>query len=130
MKLMSTKKGVFNTIIGVIMTIVISILQLTFLYITANTYGAQINGLIRVIISFLTYLTLTEGGLALITIFSLYRPLQNGDHETVNDIINTTRKNYQHSGKIYLIILVSAGFLLGLSSQYAPNLGLSMNISF
>lgn len=127
---MSTKKGVFNTIIGVIMTIVISILQLTFLYITANTYGAQINGLIRVIISFLTYLTLTEGGLALITIFSLYRPLQNGDHETVNDIINTTRKNYQHSGKIYLIILVSAGFLLGLSSQYAPNLGLSMNISF
>lgn len=127
---MSTKKGVFNTIIGVIMTIVISILQLTFLYITANTYGAQINGLIRVIISFLTYLSLTEGGLGLITIFSLYRPLQNDDYETVNDIINTTRKNYQHSGKIYLIILVSAGFLLGLSSQYLPSLGLKMDIAF
>lgn len=127
---MATKKGIFNTLIGVIMTIVISILQLTFLYITGNTYGDKINGLIRVIISFLTYLSLTDGGLGLITIFSLYRPLQNHDYETVNDIINTTRKNYQHSGKIYLMILVIIAFFIGFASTQWPSLGLHMDIEF
>lgn len=127
---MTTKKGIFNTIVGVIMTIVISILQLTFLYVTGLAYGEKINGLIRIIISFLTYLSLTEGGLGLITIFSLYRPLQNDDYETVNDIINTTRKNYHHSGRIYLIILVSAGFILGLASEHLPRIGLDMEIPF
>lgn len=129
-EVMTTTKGIFNTIVGVIMTIVISILQLTFLYVTGLAYGEKINGLIRVIISFLTYLSLTEGGLGLITIFSLYRPLQNDDYETVNDIINTTRKTYHHSGKIYLIILVSAGFILGLASANLPVIGLDMGIAF
>lgn len=118
---MTTRKGVFNTLVGVVMTIIISVFQFTFLFVINTQYEGQFVGLIRVIVSFLAYLSLTEGGLGLITMFSLYRPLQNGDYETVNDIVNTTRKRYQHIGKIYIIIVVSIAVLAALIKGLAPN---------
>lgn len=130
---MSTRRGIFNTLVGVIMTIIISIFQLTFIYVLSanpgNSYPTQFIGLLRVIISFLSYLSLAEGGLGLITIFSLYRPLQNGDFETVNDIVNTTRKNYQHNGRIYTIIIIFLAFTL----SFLPSkgiLGFTIDIPF
>ncbi|MGL5268410.1 MAG: hypothetical protein ACRC8P_01380 [Spiroplasma sp.] len=125
---MSTRKGVFNTLIGVIMTIIISIFQFTFLFVINTHYEDQFVGLIRVIISFLAYLSLAEGGLGLITMFSLYRPLQNGDYDTVNDIVNTTRKNYQRTGKIYLVIVISIAFLVALLKGLTPRIFIGFNV--
>lgn len=130
---MSTKRGIFNTLVGVIMTIIISIFQLTFIYVlSSNTqYQSQFVGLLRVIVSFLSYLSLAEGGLGLITIFSLYRPLQNGDFETVNDIINTTRKNYQHNARIYTVVIVFLAFAAGFLQTFAKRyIGLNIDIPF
>lgn len=129
---MTTRKGVFNTLVGVVMTIIISVFQFTFLFVINTQYQGQFVGLIRVIVSFLAYLSLTEGGLGLITMFSLYRPLQNGDYETVNDIVNTTRKRYQHIGKIYLVLVVSIAFLAALIKGLAPNIfgSFSVDIKF
>lgn len=118
---MTTRKGVFNTLVGVIMTIIISVFQFTFLFVINSQYEGEFVGLIRVIVSFLAYLSLTEGGLGLITMFSLYRPLQNGDYETVNDIVNTTRKTYQRTGKIYLTVVVSVAFLVALLKGLLPD---------
>lgn len=129
---MKTKKGIFNTLIGVIMTIIISIFQLIFIFVLTKQYPAQFVGLLRVIVSFLSYLSLAEGGLGLITIFSLYRPLQNDDFESVNDIINTTRKNYQSTGKIYFTIIVILGIFVGLLKNFSPAIfvGFNINIAF
>lgn len=128
---MSTRKGVFNTLVGVIMTVIIAIFQFTFLFVINTHYEDQFVGLIRVIISFLAYLSLAEGGLGLITMFSLYRPLQNGDYDTVNDIVNTTRKNYQHTGKIYFAIVLGIAFLVALVKGLAPNLiGFNIDIPY
>lgn len=129
---MSTRKGVFNTLIGVIMTIIISVFQFTFLFVINNQYEGQFVGLIRIVTSFLAYLSLTEGGLGLITMFSLYRPLQNGDYDMVNDIVNTTRKNYQHTGKIYLAIVVGIAFFVALLKGLSPGSfpGFNVNIAF
>lgn len=129
---MTTRKGIFNTLVGVIMTIIIAVFQFAFLFVINTHYPDKFVGLIRVIVSFLAYLSLTEGGLGLITMFSLYRPLQNGDYDTVNDIVNTTRKNYQHTGKIYLIIVVSIAFFVALLRGLVPEifLGLDIDIAY
>lgn len=125
---MSTRKGVFNTLVGVIMTIIISVFQFTFLFVINTHYEGEFVGLIRVIVSFLAYLSLAEGGLGIITMFSLYRPLQNGDYDMVNDIVNTTRKKYQHTGKIYLAIVISIAFLIALWRGLSPEIFLGLNI--
>ncbi|MDQ7982611.1 MAG: hypothetical protein REH79_00120 [Spiroplasma sp.] len=129
---MSTRRAVFNTLIGVIMTIIISLFQFTFLFVINSQYQGEFVGLLRVIVSFLAYLSLTEGGLGLITMFSLYRPLQNGDYDTVNDIVNTTKKKYQHMGKIYLAIVVGIAALIALLRYFVPGvfIGFNIDISF
>lgn len=129
---MSTRRAVFNTLIGVIMTVIISLFQFTFLFVINRQYQGEFVGLIRVIVSFLAYLSLTEGGLGLITMFSLYRPLQNGDYETVNDIVNTTKKKYQRMGKIYLTIVIAIAAIVAVLRYFVPGvfIGFNINISF
>lgn len=126
---MSTRRAVFNTLIGVIMTVIISLFQFTFLFVINRQYQGEFVGLIRVIVSFLAYLSLTEGGLGLITMFSLYRPLQNGDYETVNDIVNTTKKKYQRMGKIYLAIIVVIAAAVAILRYFIPGVFIGFNIS-
>lgn len=126
---MSTRRAVFNTLIGVIMTVIISLFQFTFLFVINGQYQGEFVGLIRVIVSFLAYLSLTEGGLGLITMFSLYRPLQNGDYETVNDIVNTTKKKYQRMGRIYLTIVVAIAAVVAVLRYFVPGVFIGFNIS-
>ncbi|WP_249728740.1 hypothetical protein [Spiroplasma attinicola] len=114
------------------MTVIISLFQFTFLFVINRQYQGEFVGLIRVIVSFLAYLSLTEGGLGLITMFSLYRPLQNGDYETVNDIVNTTKKKYQRMGKIYLTIVIAIAAIVAVLRYFVPGvfIGFNINISF
>lgn len=70
-------------------------------------YGSQVNGLIVSVNEFLTYFRLVEAGLASAAVFSLYKPLADGDHDAVSAIVTAARKYYNIAGFIFVGITLA-----------------------
>ena len=73
-------------------------------------YGSQVNGLIVSVTEFLTYFRLVEAGLASAAVFSLYKPLADGDNDGVSAIVTAARQYYNVAGLIF--VGITAGFSL------------------
>ncbi len=74
------------------------------------TYGSQVNGLIASVTEFLTYFRLVEAGLASAAVYSLYKPLSDGDDGGVSSIVSAARQFYNIAG--YLFVGVTVFFSL------------------
>lgn len=70
-------------------------------------YGSQVNGLIVSVTEFLTYFRLVEAGLASAAVFSLYKPLADGDHDATSAIVTAARQYYNIAGYIFVGITVA-----------------------
>lgn len=65
-------------------------------------YGSEINGLVSSINQFITYFNLVEAGLGSAAIYSLYKPLSENDHSSINGIVSAAKRFYQISGFIFM----------------------------
>lgn len=75
-------------------------------------YGSEINGLVSSINQFITYFNLVEAGLGSAAVYSLYKPIADGDHKRINSIISAAKHFYYVSGGIFAVMV------LGLSIVY------------
>ncbi len=70
-------------------------------------YGSQVNGLIVSVTEFLTYFRLVEAGLASAAVFSLYKPLSEGDDDATSAIVTAARQYYNIAGYIFVGITLA-----------------------
>ena len=73
-------------------------------------YGSSTNGMISSINQFISYLNLVEAGVGGASIVALYKPLIEKKYETANKILSVTRKFYNKSGLIFLILIIVLAF--------------------
>lgn len=75
-------------------------------------YGSEINGIVTSILQFVTYFNLVEAGLSGATVYALYKPLADEDHDAINGVVSAARGFYRQSGFIFLCLIIglAAGF--------------------
>lgn len=72
-----------------------------------ETYGSTVNGMITSVNQFLMYLGLAEAGISTASVVALYAPLAHGQDEEVNSILSATRKFYNRSGALFLVLVLA-----------------------
>ncbi|MDJ8926938.1 lipopolysaccharide biosynthesis protein [Clostridium perfringens] len=94
-------KTIFTSVIGQIIITVLSFLNRSvFLAVLGITY-ASINGLFLSIIS---VLSLAELGIGDAIIYSMYKPIANGDNEKIKSLLKFYKKAYKYIGSLVAII--------------------------
>ena len=76
-----------------------------------QAYGSSINGMITSVNQFLTYLGLSEAGVATASVVALYTPLALGRKDEVNSILSAARKFYNRSGVLFLSLTAVLVFI-------------------
>lgn len=88
-------------------------------------FGSEVNGLISSINQFLNYIQLLEGGLSGVIMAALYKPLNDGDNQTISSIIKATQSFFYKVGIIYVFYAIGVAFIYpcfvktGFSYQYS-----------
>lgn len=110
-RLQNSKKNVISGLIKQVVGIV-----LTFLIRTAVVYflGSQYQGLNGLFNSILQVLNLADLGFSSAVTFILYKPIAEGDEETICGIIAFLRKIYRIIGLVVLLIGIGVSFFLPL----------------
>ena len=97
-----TKNASLNILFAIVLQIVSFIKGLIVPRMIIPVYGSDVNGLISSIIQFLTYISLLEAGVGSVFRASLYKPLANGDMDSVSGIINEQKRFYKKIGFIFI----------------------------
>lgn len=82
-----------------------------------SVYGSAVNGMINSISQFLIYAGLAELGIGNAAMIAFYKPVADGDWETINKIAGTVKRKYFFSGMIYLVIV----FVIAAAYPFAVN---------
>lgn len=114
MKLNKTKNTIRNIIFGVITKIVQLILPFVIRTVFIYTLGIEYLGLNSLFTSILSVLSLSELGIGSAMVFSMYKPLADGDTDTICALMNLYRKCYRIIG----LVITSIGILLLPFLQY------------
>lgn len=64
-------------------------------------YGSAVNGLVSSIMQFVSYLVLVEAGLSFATLYALYKPIAEDNHDGINAVVSASRKFYIKIGWIF-----------------------------
>lgn len=99
-----TKKSFVNVSYGLIVTVLNTLLSFVFRTVFVNTLGADylgINGLFNEIIA---VISLSELGVGMAIVYSLYKPLREGDNNKISKLINLYRDAYNIIAVVTLII--------------------------
>ena len=101
-----------NVISGFIHEFVILVFGLVVPRIVLTYFGSTYNGLLNSIVQFMSFSVVFRSGLGVVTNAALYRPLAQGDMETVSGIMVATDKFMQKIGWLL------AGIILGFALIY------------
>ncbi|MDE6953379.1 MAG: hypothetical protein K2P09_06155 [Erysipelotrichales bacterium] len=101
-----SKKFAINSISAAIYQVVIMIIGFIIPRVMLDVYGSEINGLITSITQFISYFTLVEAGLSSAAIYALYKPLAKQDWDEVSSIVVATKKFYNISGYIFVVLVI------------------------
>ena len=81
------------------------------------TYGAEINGVMSTVNSFVSYFHYLEAGLGLTLIHALFKPLADRDTEATNRILSFSKDQYHKISYIYFFLVTSLAFLFPLFNK-------------
>lgn len=101
---MRTKLALKNTIASLLLEVVTALSGIIVPRFFTVVYGSTVNGLVSSISQFITYMGLVEAGVSAAGIVELYRPLAEGDTETINGIISNVKRFYYKSGLIFIML--------------------------
>lgn len=99
-----TNNAVRNIIWGLVEKILLILLPFVTRTLMIKILGAQYLGLGSLFSSILTVLSITELGLGNAIVFSMYKPIAEGDKKTVCALLNTIRKIYRFVGLLVLTV--------------------------
>lgn len=105
----NTRNRVLTTLISIVASSMVALIQFLIIYWTLNIYGAAFTGFVRLSMSLATIGGTVEGALGLSTVVLLIKPMAIGDWISANEIISTNiKKNHKtFFASLLLIILVS-----------------------
>lgn len=103
MKILRTKKALYNNISAAILQITTLIFGLIIPRYMIGLYGSEINGLISSSKQLVSYLQYLEVGLTATLIYSLYKPLAKRDYDEINPLVTRAKNEYEKIGLGYFI---------------------------
>ena len=101
-----TKKFMYNTIATAAYQIIVMLVGFVTPRILLKYYGSEINGLVSSINQFITYFSLVEAGIAGATVYSLYKPLADNNHNEISSIISASKEFYIQAGYIFTALVI------------------------
>ena len=120
-KLDKSKNARRNIIYGVINKIVTLLFPFLCQTVLIRTLGAEYNGLKGLFSSILSILSLAELGVGAALVFSMYKPIADGDKVTICALLNLYKKLYQYIGTIIFVVgILLVPFLPHLISGECP----------
>lgn len=103
---MDKKKGVKNILWGVAAEALVVAVGVLVPRLVLTKLGSEANGLLNSITTVLTYLSLLEAGVGTASIQALYRPIADGDRDSISRILSATDRYYRRTGRVYLAAVV------------------------
>lgn len=108
---MNTNKILKNIVYSLLSQIITIGLGLLIPRLILVGYGSETNGLLNSVTQIIVYLNLFEGGVQLVAIQALYRPVNLDDKTRVNCILSAVNKSNRKTGIIYLCLLLTVAFV-------------------
>lgn len=108
---MRRKKSIKNLAFGMIQIFITSISNFIMTPLIVENFGSVINGLILTIKQIIGYTNLVGAGIAQASIFQMYKPIADDDHENINLIYNQTNSMFNKVGKIFSLITLLIAFI-------------------
>ena len=81
------------------------------------SFGSDVNGLVSTVKDIFAYLALLEAGIGLNAQYALYKPIANGEKQTINSILAATRHYYLRTGTLYAAITLLLAIVYPLVMQ-------------
>lgn len=104
MRFARTKNTVRNIAFGSVNRMINIILPFITRTVILYVMGTQYLGLSSLFSSILSFLSLTELGIGSAMVYSMYKPIAENDHATVNALLNLYRRLYRIIGLVILVI--------------------------
>ncbi|MCM1506125.1 MAG: polysaccharide biosynthesis protein [Ruminococcus flavefaciens] len=104
MKIERTKNAKRNIVWGMIEKITVLLLPFICRTVIIEILGAEYIGLNSLFTSILSVLSISELGFGSAIVFSMYKPIAEGDNDTVCALMNVYKKIYQVIGTIILVV--------------------------
>lgn len=102
---MDVNKGIKNisySMIGQFITLVLGIFIPRLVIVS---YGSEVNGLLSSVSTIISYLSLLEAGVGAATSQALYKPINDRNKKSINEILSATHFYYRRTGIIYLVFV-------------------------
>lgn len=106
-----TNKFILNTISTAVFQVILLISGIILPKVMLIYYGSEINGLVSSVTQFIAYLSLIEAGLSAATVYSLYKPLIDGNPTRINSILTAARNFYHKTGYLFLGLILSGSLI-------------------
>lgn len=106
-----TKNSILNIITVLFNTVVNSLIGLITINLTIKIFGSELNGFIATVSQLIVLLSLVEGGIALATNATLYKPYIKNEKDKVNAILSGTRIVFLVIAALFTVISVSIAFI-------------------
>ena len=103
-RVINTKKNILGGMLNRIVMLLLPFLTRTAII---YTFGAEYLGLNSLFAAILNVLALAELGVGSAMVFSMYKPMAEGDDDTVCALLNLYRKIYRIIGSVILIVGLS-----------------------
>jgi hypothetical protein len=107
MKFARTKNTLRNIAFGSLDRVINIILPFASRTVILYVMGSQYLGLSSLFTSILSFLSLTELGIGIAMVYSMYKPIAENDHPTICALLNLYKKLYRIIGTIVLVLGLS-----------------------
>lgn len=104
MRFARTKNTLRNIAFGSVNRIINIVLPFISRTVILYVMGTQYLGLSSLFTSILSFLSLTELGIGAAMVYSMYKPIAENDHTTIQALLNLYRKLYRIIGTVILVI--------------------------
>ncbi|ADY55810.1 polysaccharide transport protein, putative [Syntrophobotulus glycolicus DSM 8271] len=106
-----TEKFIKNTIGAAVLQSVTLAVGFIIPHVLLVHYGSEVNGLISSLTQFISYFSLLEAGLSGAVVFSLYKPLAQGQTDEISGIVAGAKRFYIQTGYFFCIFVLLLAFL-------------------
>lgn len=104
---MRNKQAFKNMLSSLILQLVVALSGIILPRFFIMAYGSSVNGMVSSVGQFLTYLALVEAGISSAALVELYKPLAEGNTNERNQVLTATRRFYNRSGILYVVLLLA-----------------------
>ncbi len=108
------RQNIFNTVFSLFINVLSFVIQFMLIYLLIDSYGTQFSGFVRINTTVFSFVGGTDGGIGIMTVLFLIKPLMNKDYEKSNEIIATSKNTYikLFFVTLMIILVVMLGFII------------------